>query len=100
MRSAKLPVQAIKHIRVSLPWKAAEHFANTPRFEQCCQALVAIASVVVDHREVFGALNQQALNEFIGNACGAKTTNQNGSAIGRIGQGLSHAVNELIDHGA
>ena len=86
-------------MRVSLPWKAAKHFANTPRFEKCRQTLVAIASVVVHYCEVFGALNQQALNEFIGNACRTKTTNQNGSAIGGVRQCFSHALYKLIDHG-
>ena len=77
---------------------AANNLAHPPTFQQCCQAGVAIAGVVIDNREVAGALRKQAFNQFNRNTRRAKPPYQNGGAVRYAHQCLGHAGGNFIDH--
>ena len=88
----KLPaaVQRVEHLAIHLAREAADDFAHASGLEQRCQAGVAVARVVVDHRELARALFDQAVDELTRDAGGAEAPDEDGSAIAHTIQCLGH----------
>ncbi len=62
------------------------------------QADLGIAGIVVDDGQVGGALFDQAVDEFVGNAGGAKATDHHGRAVLHVRQRVGHRAGYLVDH--
>ncbi len=71
-----------------------------PAFEQRREAGLAVACVVVDDGEVLGALFDEALDEFVGNAGGAEAADENRGAVWDACQGIGDRARDLVDHEA
>ncbi|MNS75767.1 hypothetical protein D3C72_1092950 [compost metagenome] len=91
-------VQLVEHVAVDLARKATDDLAHAARLEQRGQALVGIARVVVHHREVLGALGDEPVDQFTGDARRAKATYQHRGTILHPLQGLGHRVRQFVDH--
>ena len=91
-------VKAIKNVGVGLPGKAANDLSHPTRFEESSHAVLAVARVVVDHRQVPRTLLNQALNELTWDACGAKAPHQNGGTVLGALERLGDRICNLVDH--
>ena len=91
-------VQRVKHLAVGLPGKAADDLAHAPGLEEGGQPGVAVARVVVDHRQVLGALRDQPVDQFGRIAGSAEAADQHGRAVFHIGQRIGHRQGYLVDH--
>ena len=96
--SSSLPLRyrSSKHIAVHLARKAADDLAHLARLEQRGQALVGIACVVVDHREVARALGDEAIDQLARNAGRAEPAYQHRGTILHPRKGLGHRVRSLL----
>ncbi|MCY1527594.1 hypothetical protein D9M68_626640 [compost metagenome] len=93
-------VQAIEHLAVGLAREAADDLAHAAGLEQRGQAGLSIACVVVDHREVLGALLDEAVDEFAWNAGGAETADEHRGAVWDACEGIGDRARDLVDHEA
>ncbi len=92
-------IQPVKNLAVGLTREAADDLAHPACLEQCGQADLGIAGIVVDDGQVGGALLDQAIDQFIGNARGAKTADHDGGAVAHVCQCLGNRAGNLVDHG-
>ncbi len=74
-------VQLVKRVAIHLARKAANDLAHPPGLQQRGHAVVGIARVVVNHRQIARALLQQAVNQHIGNARRAKAPDQHRGTV-------------------
>jgi hypothetical protein len=93
-------VQAVEHLAVGLAREAADDLAHAAGLEQRRQAGLAVARVVVDDGEVLGALLDEAVDEFVGNAGGAEAADENRGAVLDACQRLRDRARDLVDHEA
>ena len=92
-------VQLVKHIRVGLTRKAANDLAHAPGLEQGGNAVLGIAGVVVDQREVAGTLGNEAVDQLGGDSGRAESADGHNRTVGSAGQRLFYGGGYLIDHG-
>ena len=81
-----------------MPGETANDLAHPTRRQQTGQPGVAIAGVIVDDGQAFGALGQQRLDQFIGQAGGAEAADHDRRAVGHISQRGCEVGNCLVDH--
>lgn len=93
-------VERVEDVAVGLARKAADDLAHAAGLEQRGEAGVAVAGVVVDHRQVARALLDEAVDEFAGNAGGAEAADENGGAVGHAREGVGDGGRDLVDHGS
>src|SRR6218665_1595393 len=94
------PVEIVKDPGVGLPGKAADDLAHTARLEQCGDAHIAIARVVVHDSQLACTLLDETVNQLGGDAGGAKAANQHRGAVLDVRQGRPHVCRNLVDHDA
>ena len=84
-------VEAVEHLRIGLAREGADDLAHPARLQQCGQAGLAIAGVVVDDGELACALGDERVYQLGRLPGAAEATNHHGGAIGHAGQRLRGA---------
>ena len=86
--------------RIGLARKRTDDLLHLPGPDQRREPRVAVAGVVVDDREPLGALCDQRGHQRRGHPCASEPADEDGGAVGDVGDGRFEGGNDFIDHSA
>src|SRR5215467_13054511 len=86
-------------VRVDLPRVRADELPDPTSLEQCGNADLAVAGVVVDDGEVLRALSDQRVDQLLGHARAAEAAHENGRAVAYVGDCRLQSIDDLAQHG-
>src|SRR5690606_41430123 len=81
-------IELVEHVGVGLAGEGTDDLAHAPGLEQRGQAGVAIARIVVDDDEVFGAMGDKAIDELGRLARAAEAADHDGGPVMDAGKRL------------
>src|SRR5690606_9515165 len=91
-------IELVEYVRVGLARERTDDLAHSAGFQEGSQADLAVAGVVVDDDEIFGAVGDKPVDKFGRLACTAEAANHDGGAVVDLGKRLLDRRRDFIDH--
>jgi hypothetical protein len=91
-------VRLLEMVRVDLSRVRADELPDAARLEQRGDADLSVARVVVDDREVPRSLRDQRVDQLLGDARAAESSDEDRRAVANVGERGLHGRRNLVDH--